>query len=492
MPAKVINPTAVKSSVAEHQQLPNGGPRPTNTLNRSNNLPDIRNSRNSTLKDLASKQKALNLTAIRGDNVLSKTPDPDLSNGFSGLPSAKRRKVDSASSRSTSSGSVDEAFKSITGDQYRAIANQPREPRNSIEGRRRDFIPRTRPSLGVDEYYRVENMMRSGSERPKKMRDPIKNTAPEGQSFSNASSPLLDALSRRNSMIAVDDEETEPVPVSYPQRSPTAKNVAQPQLNDASKEQHPASSIELSPYFSKPSNRTPNLGSWKAKLDKPDLQIKTAPQNVRLSSQFVQADGKRRGGQLPTSSPDELTFGTTVGNQTDPKIVSPHKRARTESSSKTSSSTLKLPVLNESPVTMEPSNIRASKFTATSSHKKNRLSQETPAEWAIDLIAVNHAGIGSDGRSQDLGLVYDTKSDTYKIYQQGSPLISSGVALKIIPQKLCKILWEEGGRKIHFMSSRIGNEDNVLQIEVATEKNMLDLLARVQRKNALSVVGKSR
>ncbi|KAL9126489.1 MAG: hypothetical protein Q9217_004471 [Psora testacea] len=482
MPARVVYTPTFCEAIADKLKLAQGGPRPTNTLNRSSNLPDIRSNRNSTPTYPASKQKKLDLTAVRGDNVSNNPKFMDLTDEFSGPPSAKRRKLEAIHSPSTSSTSMDEAFKSISGDQFRVTASQTISRAPSSQEQKCGLTFRTKPSSGrVDEYRTVEGMMCSNTKRSNKKRDHSDGSQSEKYDFSKSSSPLMDALPRSNSMIAVDDdmEEIEPFSPAEPLHSGIARTSAK--RNGPSVAQNADSHTESLPHLSSASGQRQGLDSKQVKHTNPELHFETPLQCIRLNRVFVQADGRRRGGLHPASSPDELTSGTTVGNQTDPTVLAPSKRPRIGSPSKETSSTLELSGLVEHNMGLERSNIRAAKFATARSQKTTSPAEEAAPPCSYDLVAINLPATGIYHQQQDLGFVHDEKNDIYTVYQRGGPAKFPGITSQIAPRKLIKVQWERDGRKIRFESSRSGNEDNVLDLEFSSEKDASDLLKRLQR-----------
>ena len=255
--------------------------------------------------------------------------------------------------------------------------------------------------------------------------------------------------------------------------------------------------LTQSPFFDKPrlaANRA--NGNVKQKSSTRTLSRGGSP---GLAQKFVAADGRRRGSDVNASSDaDELQSApTTVGHNADPDAVFTVNEMRSNSPSKHSSSTLKASTSTDDLATLAPSTIKSD---FPSSNSKSRDSgrptrpaprdQEAKPPWSVALAAISLSGRLL--KSDDLGLVHDPKQRDYFVQMQGWPIKSTHSSLRIRPQKLGKVLWENPGKKVRLESSRSGAEDNVLDLELALERDVLILLQKLQESHSFSVIGKSR
>ena len=255
--------------------------------------------------------------------------------------------------------------------------------------------------------------------------------------------------------------------------------------------------LTLSPYFNKPRVNTNRAnGNVKQTISTQSLIRESSP---GLAQKFVAADGRRRGSDVNASSDaDELQSApTTVGQNADPDAVFTVKEMRSNSPSKPSSLTLKASTPPDDLAIWPPSTVKSdfvgSNARSRSSGRPTRPvanQQEAKPPWSVPLAAVNFPG--EFFQNDDLGLVYDAKNEEYCIQMQGSPIKSSHNSLRIRPQKIVKVLWENPGKRIRLESSRSGIEDNILDLELALERDIPNLLNKLQTSNSFQVIGKSR
>ena len=251
-----------------------------------------------------------------------------------------------------------------------------------------------------------------------------------------------------------------------------------------------------SPHFNKPGLPAPRSnGNVKQKLVS---QNSTREKSPGLAQKFVAADGTRRGSDVNASSEaDELQSApTTVGQNADPDAVFTAKDMRPNSPSKHSSSTLKATSSTDDLAVLAPSTIK-SDFPSSNTKSRNGgrpsrpvlLDKEAKPPWSVTLAAISLPG--RLYRNEDLGLVYDEKQKDYHIRERGERIQTRHSSLRIQPPKLLKIMWEKNGVRVRLESSRSGTEDNVLDLEFASERDVQDLLHRLQNSKALSVHSKN-
>lgn len=213
-----------------------------------------------------------------------------------------------------------------------------------------------------------------------------------------------------------------------------------------------------------------------------------------LNGFSVDSRGERRNkisspDRLSISS-DELASATTVGDMA--RRRSPPKYSRPNSPSKSSPS--QNPISSSSNAAgLEPSNIPPGEFTSSRSRrlaKKNSTQQttypgENEASWAIDLACVSVAGdAGEAVWGPSLGLVFDKTSKAYIIRKNGKSLTANNPSLQIQPKRLRKVKWSTDSPKIRFTSSKIGNYDNTLDIEMQSNKGVVELLEELGKAGA--------
>lgn len=205
----------------------------------------------------------------------------------------------------------------------------------------------------------------------------------------------------------------------------------------------------------------------------------------KLHDKFFDSDGKRRGEVWSTdrysSSSDELAREVTVGDNAR-KLSSP-KYSRPNSPIKSSLSNA---------TGLERSRIPATKFTSSRDVRptKGAPTQQTTypgeneASWSIELSCVNIAGpAGESVRGPNLALVFVDIREAYEIRKNGRNLTATNPSLQIQPKKILKVMWATDSTKIRFQSSKTGNSDSVLDIEMGSDKDVADLLKKIGEGN---------
>ncbi|KAL8870399.1 MAG: hypothetical protein Q9174_003552, partial [Haloplaca sp. 1 TL-2023] len=242
-----------------------------------------------------------------------------------------------------------------------------------------------------------------------------------------------------------------------------------------------------SPYFL--SSKTCGPNKVKPMPDAGEVELpSTSP---RLSNQFRDTGGRTRGLQGSISSDELLTADP------NPRALSPVKSNRSQSPGKTLCPKPDVHGTQGKSQHNEPgrSNIKPSIFTkpATDGKKLGFLDhqkeypQEEPAPWNLQVRAYNLRG--KTYKDDNIALVYSDSEDTYDIHQDGINRAKEFPELRLRPNKLQKILFAMGGTKMRFQSSKTGTIDNVVDLELYTERDVKTLNAMLQQSRALLVKG---
>ena len=197
-----------------------------------------------------------------------------------------------------------------------------------------------------------------------------------------------------------------------------------------------------------------------------------------LAEKFVQIDGKRRGSDVNMSSDlDELQKGgDTVRHLANSRQSSPTKGTTL---------TLKATTSTELSEGLPESNIKPTNWAKTEPKDRNdarardiigKVRERTPS-WAIDIAAISYAGETIDGTA--LGLVYNDTNRFYAVKCKGKL-----TSFRIQPDKLQTISWGTSGGKARFASSKSGTVDNILDIELRKEKDLSELVEKLQAQSA--------
>lgn len=430
---------------------------------------------------------------VVGDNV-GKAPqilDLDIL-----LPDAKRRKTGpSTHSPDPIQNTADKELERLSPGDYTLERLQPHDKSNK---------PASSKSLGsalyvngnslinnrVTEYLLLENIMDSSVKRKTKYSgDRFQSQLPT--SSSTLVIPIDSASSKSN-----------PIDLSRADGSVEGKTKHRPQPAYRGTARDPTKVVSAAEGVNKLSLLREN-GERSRHFENPEtrpsiLRTQNGPksQDGNLANLFRDTNGKRRSMDMSYSS-DELDSATTVGvvvNRSPGRRMTPQPRSRRDSPTKDSSSTQKALSSPKRELRLPPSMIPPTTFSNSGAkrqcQKTSSYNQEKKASWGIPLAGVRFAGIWK--RSNSLGLQFDENTQSYVVLDEGKNLGTSHPSLRIQPKKLLKVLWAESGGKIRFESSKSGNNDTKLDLEVKSERDSRDLIARLQESNDFKVESRPR
>lgn len=486
---------------ADGSKIIPGGPRPRNTLLGNPSPASHTVNRKTAPNPRGRNQHALAVEVHKGSNVESLSKKIERDETLPTPPSAKRQKLDHQVSP-TSSGQTDPLDQisphAISFHASQGTVQPASRPPSASANSQAPCIPMKRNSSS--EYWNVESMMDSKPKGKKQRRGDSR-----GYQADHALLPPSPRMSSMSNPIDISGDESQSANINSREASrPTYRGTARqppPTVNgtkaNTSKPLKERANSTQSPYFSKPGlPAARSNGNVKRKLVTQNSNRETSP---GLAQKFVAADGTRRGSDVNASSDaDELQSApTTVGQNADPDAVFTAKDMRTNSPSKQSTSTLKATSPTDDLPFLAPSIIK-SDFPSSSAKSPNRgrpsgpvsLDQEAKPPWSIALSAISLPG--NLYSNEDLGLVYDEKEGEYHILRQGSRIKATHSSLRIQPKRVNKILWEKEGVRVRLESPRSGAEDNVLDLECASERGLQLLLHRLQISNPLTVASKNR
>ena len=480
------------------------GPQPRNTLSRDASANGLAVNRKAAPNPnpRGGTRQALAVEIHKGSNVNSVSNTSERDEILPTPPSAKRRKLDHQASPASSDQTDPLDQLPPHAISFHASQGASQAPSRALSASANSQASGFQVKRNLSsEYRQLERMMSSNPKSKKKRRN-------DNQKYP-ADLDLLPSSPKRSSLfIAIDisgdesqitntDPEKGPRPTyrgTAGQPPPTVNGNNSNTFRSLKERANPT----RSPYFSnKPGLPAPRSnGNVKQKLVAQSTNREKSP---GLAHIFVAADGTRRGSDVNASSDaDELQSApTTVGQNADPDAVFTAKVMRSNSPSKHSSSILKATSPTDDLTVLAPSTIK-SDFASSNSKSRNGgrpsrlvpLDQEAKPPWSVALAAISLPG--NLYKNDDLGLVYDQKQGEYYIKERGVRICATHSSLRILPQKLIKIFWENTGVRIRLESSRSGTEDNVLDLELASEHDVLDLLYRLQEWKPLSVIGKTR
>lgn len=232
-----------------------------------------------------------------------------------------------------------------------------------------------------------------------------------------------------------------------------------------------------SPYF--PATPGAN-GKLRQQQTRPATEHHNGDQPKRLNDLFIPVDGLRRTSDVAMSSDlDELQEGgNTVGHTADTNKNLSNTRSRQTSPVKASTSASKRMSSPKVDQGLPESNIKPSTF-ATEETKlqkraqelKTRVRQKKP-RWAVEVAAV---GFGGEFHElPGMSLVYEEDNGFYAIYSDDR---STSISIRM--DKLQKIQYAEAGGKVRFLSSKSGNEENMVDLQFPSDKDTTMVVKRL-------------
>lgn len=337
---------------------------------------------------------------------------------------------------------------------------------------------------GVPEFHRIESYLDSSRPNHKKRRDSQKRRARDssGTPRSSFTSSHSDHIEQLESQVLMK-------PAARPPYQGTANLYRTIHSQAAVRGKFGRSTGHRSPHFPMSNTAKPAEGRKPVKSTVNDGPILTGTQ---LRDQYHDTDGRRRSDVDP-SSPDVLVTASSNSRALSP-IKTIHSQTSVEILHHDSSGP---PLVQDESfdVQQAQSNIRQATFTQLVKHAVNPKSRPhsgmilegKPAPWRLEIRAYYSRGDIHQGDS--LGLVYNDKTKSYDIHQSGQNLAKFSPELRLQPVKLQKIFWAMEGTKMRFESSRVGKVDNILDIELCSEKDVQELNAVLQESEFMMVKG---
>lgn len=385
------------------------------------------------------------------------------------LPSAKRQKTKHPQSSPSSSLSIiDPLDNEIPGSISFGSFSQSASRAPSVHSRRSSFqLRRSSSSTGsLHEHKNIERMMNSGPIGKKKQRRLNNSQKLHGPSLNMSYSNPID--------LSADDEDMD-VDLGPPADDQVPYQGTMRKDDTTARQLYPSQAIQdqsvgkRSPYF--PSTTGAN-GTLRQQQTRSATEHNNGDQPKRLNDLFIPVDGLRRTSDVAMSSDlDELQEGgNTVGHTADTNINSSNTRSRQTSPVKVSISASKRVSSPETDQGLPESNIKPSTF-ATEETKLQRRAQELKTRvrqkkprWAVEVAAV---GFGGEFLEQPgMSLVYEESDGFYAVYCEGR-----STSIRIRTDKLQKIQCADAGGKVRFLSSKSGNEENMLDLQFASDKD---------------------
>ena len=431
----------------------------------------------------------LQVEVSRGQNVGSV---PRIADGCEDSidPPSKRQKTKHWGSPAPSHMSVDEILKNSPTDTISFLPRpSPKEHTvNSMFQDQNVALKEWHNSklASLSEYRNIERMMDSSGPK-KKTRKRTRIGYPPG-SFpvpsSQGSSQSSNAASISGSVgnyPAASRSPSLPRPLSNGNRgkspSPAVHkaNTSKPMRNPSVEERSPYFDSQLLPTM-------PKNGDHQGRESLKKKNCSDSKRSPKLANRFISVDGSRRCSDVNLSSEaDELQqLGTTIGQPKEQHT----SKSRQHSPNKTLAQPPPSTVENDSgPEEWDQDDSSAIKPTQFTSLKKadpgeaprsKDRRRETKAPWSVILAAASFSGkiVSSDA----MALVYDESNATYNVVRNGIRQ-----RMKVQPQKVLKVIWSTDSRKIRFMSSKSGTEDNIVDLILTSELDVTKLIQRLGR-----------
>ena len=395
------------------------------------------------------------------------------------LPSAKRQKTKHQQSSPSSSLSIIEALDNeVPGSISFGTFSQGASRAPSVHSRRSSFqLRRSSSSTGsLHEHKNIERMMNSGAISKKQQRRLNNNQKLHSPSLNMSYSNPID--------LSADDEEDMDVDFVLPADGQVPYEGTLRKDDPTARHSYPSQATQdqskgkRSPHF--PATTGAN-GKLRQQQTRSATEHHNGDQSKRLNDLFIPVDGLRRTSDVAMSSDlDELQEGgNTVGHTADTNINLSTTRSRQTSPVKVSASASKRMSSSDVDQGLPESNIKPSTF-ATEETKlqkraqelKTRVRQKKP-RWAVEVAAMGFGGeyVERPGMS----LVHEENDGVYAIYCDGQ---STSVRIRV--DKLQKIQYADAGGKVRFLSSKSGNEENMLDLQFPSDKDATVLVHRLQ------------
>ena len=350
-----------------------------------------------------------------------------------------------------------------------------------------------KPSIknGVSEYRAVEDTMNSSI----KSRRRVDSSQPRLPMPSNHSDVPIEPSSSGSNPIDIPtdgrSEKSKKIYRPQPSYRGTARNVTKDSIARAG---------TIGPFKSRDTGERSRHFEAKNKLAS-QTHSQSAPisEGVDIAHRFRDTSGKRRSIDKGYSSDELVSENMTVvvESRSPARQMTPQPRSRRSSPAKYSS-LAQNGTASADELDLPSSIVPQTKFSASGTRNRalklssyqNKYAQEKRAPWGVPLSGVLFAG--QFKRSDGLGLQYDEKSQSYVVLDEGKSLTSQYRDLRIQPKKLLRAFWADSGGKIRFESSKSGNDDTKLDLEMHSDKGTRDLLAKLQEENDFDVMAQSR
>ena len=246
--------------------------------------------------------------------------------------------------------------------------------------------------------------------------------------------------------------------------------------------------------------RSRHFGNAGRSVPQPQGESSPPVRDEYIAHQFRDTNGKRKSMGNGSSS-DELVSeapSAIVTDKSPVKRMSPQPRSRRSSPTRKFVTAPITPHSADDELSLPSSIVPQTKFSASGIRKrtqklsphKNKCTEEKAAPWGVQLSGIVFAG--NFKRTDALGLEYDENSQNYVVLDEGKSLTNQYQELRIQPKKLLRALAADSGGKVRFESSKSGNNESKLDLELHSEKGMRDLFMRLQQESEIEIVRKPR
>ncbi|KAL8936748.1 MAG: hypothetical protein Q9216_004767 [Gyalolechia sp. 2 TL-2023] len=471
------------------------GPRPTNTLSRAA-IPSQQHIGSQFRRPSQGILHQLETRTSAGDNLRRGSPELGNNDLFTNERLPKRQKLDlprnSQNTPHILDGSDDEDqlmtdYASIRHIPTTSKPAIPLEPKAMTEGGNSNPIDRDgRWTTGVIQYKHVEKRMDSSLPNSKKRRDREKRKA-RGYSCTPRSSL---ASSQSDSIELLDNKNFSKPPVKAAYQG--TANLYPSRASQASQKGIPRRSTgDRSPYFPLSSTASQAVDH---NTSRSDLSVALASNEAPLRDLYQDTDGKRRSGADHSSSDELVTAGSNS------RALSPVKTIRPQTPNKNGQTSPGPSLIEDDPIEEQPveSNIRPATFTrsvnkeARGSSGADRRNHVQGNSCVRSLPLDAYYSQGNVHKDDGLMIVYNVSDESYDIYRDAFNLANTNPELRLHPKKLNRIYWAREGRKMRFESSKIGNVDNTLDLELRHEKDVPEFTEVLQGPRSIFVKGEAR
>ena len=200
-----------------------------------------------------------------------------------------------------------------------------------------------------------------------------------------------------------------------------------------------------------------------------------------LRDSFIQSDGMRRSSNISLSSDELQIESSDVITRVSPQRRTGREELQTphvEIAATSENTSTGLPQSNIPSTTFSASrrNITPQKTLAGRAQQT-----DTDADFGRPLVFFSYGSLNREvAKGQGMGLVQNQSDGCLDVYVDGNNITERSSGCRIQPEKLQKIIWAKSSRKVRLEFSKCGIEDSRGDLELESEKDVVELVRYLQ------------